>query len=100
MTWPAIILFAVGAAFLTVLFLLFPVFNGTSFRRVGETGEARIFFAILIMANCKKAAGVGAENLCVFPDQPATHLLVILASGGITLLLLRYARRKPLHCGK
>ena len=40
LTWPGIILYAVGTAVLTTVFLLVPVFKDTSFARMGETLEA------------------------------------------------------------
>lgn len=54
MGWPVVILYAVGTALLTTAFLLIPIFENTSFYRVGVTFEAWIFFAVIIMANCKK----------------------------------------------
>ena len=54
MGWPVVILYAVGTALLTTAFLLIPIFENTSFYRVGVTLEAWVFFAVIIMANCKK----------------------------------------------
>ena len=52
LTWPAVILYAVGTAVLTTIFLVVPIFRDTSFMRMGETLEAWIFFADIIIANC------------------------------------------------
>ncbi len=46
--------FAVGTAVISTVFLIVPIFKNTSFMRMGETLEAWIFFAIIIIANCKK----------------------------------------------
>ena len=54
MSWPVVILFATATAILTAIFLIVPIFKNTSFYRMGETFEAWIFFAVIIMANCKK----------------------------------------------
>ncbi len=37
MTWPKVILFAVGTAVVTSVFLIVPVFENTSFERMGVT---------------------------------------------------------------
>lgn len=42
-TWPRLIAYAVGAAALTAVFLIFPFFEGTSFHRMGVYLEAWIF---------------------------------------------------------
>ena len=49
LTWPGVILYAVGTAILTTFFLVVPIFQGTSFVRMGETLEAWIFFAVILM---------------------------------------------------
>ena len=49
MTWPVVILFAVGTALLTSVFLLVPIFKNTSFERMGVFLEAWILFAVIIM---------------------------------------------------
>ena len=40
MSWITVILFAVGTAILTAVFLLLPIFENTSFERMGVTLEA------------------------------------------------------------
>ena len=54
MSWPVVIIFAVATAVVTAVFLIVPVFQNTSFIRMGETMEAWVLFAIIIMSNCKK----------------------------------------------
>ena len=54
MKWWKVIVFAVATAALTAVFLILPVFRDTSFERMGVTFEAWIFFAVIIMANCRK----------------------------------------------
>ena len=78
MTWPAVLLFAVGAAGLTALFLILPVFKNTSFERVGVHLEAWIFFAVLIMANCRKPLEAAAKTFVFFlVSQPLIYLLQV-----------------------
>ena len=54
MNWTVVILYAVATAVLTTVFLLFPVFKDTSFERMDVHLETWFFFAIIVMANCKK----------------------------------------------
>ena len=54
MSWRTVILFALGTAVLTSIFLIVPIFKNTSFELMGVNFEAWFFFAIIIMANCKK----------------------------------------------
>ncbi len=78
MSWPAVILFAVATAVLSAVFLLVPIFHGTSFARMGETFEAWIFFAILIMANCKKPLESALKTFVFFViSQPLIYLLQV-----------------------
>ena len=78
MSWPAVILFAAGAAVLTAVFLLFPIFENTSFERMGVTFEAWIFFAILIMANCKTPLESALKTFVFFLiSQPLIYLLQV-----------------------
>ena len=53
MSWIKVILFAVVIAAVTAVFMIFPVFENTSFHNMGVTFEAWFFFAIIIMANCQ-----------------------------------------------
>lgn len=78
MTWPAVILYAVATAVLTALFLIVPLFSGTSFARVGETLEAWIFFAVIIMANCKSPLESALKTFVFFLiSQPLIYLLQV-----------------------
>ena len=52
MSWRNVILFAVGTAVVTAIFLIVPIFENTSFQRMGVSFESWFFFAIIIMANC------------------------------------------------
>lgn len=54
MSWRNVIFFAVGTAVLTAIIMIVPVFRGTSFELMGVAFEAWIFFAVIIMTNCKK----------------------------------------------
>ena len=78
MTWPVVILYAIGAAMVTALFLIIPVFKGTSFARMGETFEAWIFFAVIIMANCKKPLESALKVFVFFLiSQPLIYLFQV-----------------------
>lgn len=78
MSWPAVILFAVGTAVLTSLFLIVPVFRDTSFERMGVTLEAWIFFAVIIMANCKKPLESALKTFVFFlVSQPLIYLFQV-----------------------
>lgn len=78
MSWPVVLLFAVGTAVLTSVFLLVPAFQNTSFARMGETLEAWIFFAVLIMANAKKPLEAAAKTFVFFlVSQPLIYLIQV-----------------------
>lgn len=77
-TWPALLLFAVGSAVLTAFFLVVPAFKDSSFERVGVTVEAWIFFAVIIMSNCKKPLEAAAKTFVFFlVSQPLIYLLQV-----------------------
>ena len=78
LTWPKLILYAVGTAVLTAVFLVVPVFKGTSFARMGETLEAWIFFAVIVMANCRKPLESALKTFVFFLiSQPLIYLLQV-----------------------
>ena len=78
MSWVAVILFAVATAVLTTVFLVVPVFENTSFYRMGVTFEAWIFFAVLIMANCKKPLESALKTFVFFLiSQPLIYLFQV-----------------------
>ena len=78
MSWPAVILYALGSAVLTAFFLIVPVFKNTSFQRMGETMEAWVFFAVIIMANCKTPAESARKTFAFFLfSQPLIYLFQV-----------------------
>ena len=78
MTWLTVILFAAATSVATAVFLLVPVFEGTSFERMGVTFEAWIFFAVVIMANCKKPFESACKSFVFFLiSQPLIYLLQV-----------------------
>ena len=78
MSWMAVILFAVATAVLTAVFLIVPIFKNTSFERMGVTLEAWIFFAVIIMANCKKPLESALKTFVFFLlSQPLIYLLQV-----------------------
>ena len=78
MGWPVVLLLAVGTAILTVVFLLFPVFQNTSFERMGVHLEAWIFFAVVIMSNCRRPLESACKTFVFFlVSQPLIYLLQV-----------------------
>ena len=78
MSWPVVILFAVATAVVTTVFLIVTVFLRTSFIRMGETFEAWIFFAVIIMANCKKPLESALKTFVFFLiSQPLIYLFQV-----------------------
>ena len=72
MSWPVVIIYAVLTAVVNAVFLIIPAFKETSFYYMGVTFEAWIFFAVIIMANCRtpldsalKTFGEAAECVVV-----------------------------------
>lgn len=82
MSWISVILFAVGTAVLTAIFLIVPVFKGTSFEQMGVGFEAWIFFAVIIMANCKKPLESALKTFVFFViSQPLIYLIQVPFAG-------------------
>lgn len=78
LTWLGVILYAVGAAVLTTVFLVVPIFKGTSFIRMGETLEAWVFFAVIIIANAKSPLDSALKTFVFFLiSQPLIYLLQV-----------------------
>lgn len=78
MSWPVVILFAVATAVVTSVFLIVPIFLHTSFINMGTTFEAWIFFAIIIMSNCKKPLESAFKTFVFFLiSQPLIYLIQV-----------------------
>ncbi len=78
MSWPVVLLYAVFAAALTFAFLVLPVFKDTSFARMGVYLEAWFFFAIIVMANCKKPLESALKTFVFFlVSQPLIYLFQV-----------------------
>ena len=78
LSWLKVILFAVGTAVITAIFLIVPIFKNTSFMKMGETLEAWVFFAIIIIANCKKPLEAALKTFVFFLiSQPLIYLLQV-----------------------
>lgn len=78
MSWPAVLLFALAAAIVTAVVLIVPIFKNTSFERMGVTLEAWIFFAVIIMANCKKPLESALKTFVFFlVSQPLIYLFQV-----------------------
>ncbi len=78
MSWPLVIILAVGTAALTTLFLVAPVFENTSFYRMGVFWDAWILFAVFIMSNCKKPLESAIKTFVFFLiSQPLIYLFQV-----------------------
>ena len=78
MSWLTVILFALGTAVLTSIFLIVPFFHNTSFELMGVDFEAWFFFAIIIMANCKKPLESALKTFVFFLiSQPLIYLIQV-----------------------
>ena len=78
MSWWKVIIFAVATAVVTFLFLVFPVFEKTSFNRMGVHLEAWIFFAVIIISNCKKPLESALKTFVFFLiSQPLIYLFQV-----------------------
>ena len=78
LTWLGVILYAVGTEALTTVFLVVPIFKDTSFMRMGETLEAWIFFAVIIIANTKSPLDSAFKTFVFFLiSQPLIYLFQV-----------------------
>ena len=78
MKWWKVIVFAVASAVAAAIFLIFPVFEKTSFVNLGATYEAWIFFAVIIMSNCKKPLESALKTFVFFLiSQPLIYLFQV-----------------------
>ena len=78
MTWVKVALLAVATAAATSLFLILPVFRNSSLERMGVHLEAWIFFAVIIMANCKKPLESALKTFMFFLiSQPLIYLIQV-----------------------
>lgn len=76
--WWKVIIFAVASAVVTTLFLIIPIFDKTSFHKMGETYEAWILFAVIIMSNCKKPLESALKTFVFFLiSQPLIYLFQV-----------------------
>ena len=78
MSWLTVVLFAVATAVLTAVILIVPIFKDTSFAEIGVTFEAWIFFAVIIMSNCKKPLESALKTFVFFLiSQPLIYLIQV-----------------------
>lgn len=92
MSWLRVIVFAVICAVMTAVFLIVPVFQNTSFMRMGVTLEAWIFFAVIIMANAESPMDSAMKTFAFFLiSQPLIYLLQVLFSS-LDWSIFRYYR--------
>ncbi len=78
MSWPFVILFAAVTALFASVFLTVPFLADTSLHRMGVYFEAWIFFAIIIMSNCKKPLESALKTFVFFLiSQPLIYLLQV-----------------------
>lgn len=77
-SWLFVIIYAIATAVLTTVFLVVPIFYRTSFMRMGETLEAWVFFAVIIMANCKSPLDSALKTFVFFLiSQPLIYLFQV-----------------------
>ena len=77
-SWWEVIIFAVATALMTAAFLISPIFENTSFQRMGVYLEAWIFFAVLIMENCQKPLESALKTFVFFlVSQPLIYLFQV-----------------------
>ena len=78
MKWWKVIAFAAATAVVTFLFLVIPIFEKTSFYLMGVTFEAWIFFAVIIMSNCKSPLESALKTFVFFLiSQPLIYLFQV-----------------------
>ncbi|HBB19935.1 MAG TPA: hypothetical protein DCZ62_05790 [Ruminococcus sp.] len=78
MSWLKVIILAVVCAVITAVFLLVPVFENTSFERMGVHLEAWFVPAVFIMANCKKPLESALKTFVFFlVSQPLIYLIQV-----------------------
>lgn len=78
MSWWKVIAFAAATAVVTAVFMVVPIFEKTSFYNMGATFEAWIFFAVIIMSNCKKPLESALKTFVFFLiSQPLIYLLQV-----------------------
>ena len=78
MSWLRVIIFALITAVLTAVILIIPIFEKTSFHFIGVTAEAWIFFAIIIMTNCKSPLESALKTFVFFLiSQPLIYLIQV-----------------------
>ena len=78
MKWWKVIVFALASAILAAAVLILPIFDNTSFREIGVSYEAWIFFAVIIMTNCKKPLESALKVFVFFLiSQPLIYLFQV-----------------------
>ena len=78
MSWPVVIIYAVLTAVVNAVFLIIPAFKETSFYYMGVTFEAWIFFAVIIMANCRTPLDSALKTFVFFLiSQPLIYLFQV-----------------------
>ena len=78
MTWPRVLLLAVGSAVLTAAVLLIPFLAKTSISYLGITPEAWFVPALIIIMNCQKPLEAATKTFVFFlVSQPLIYLLQV-----------------------
>ncbi|MBO4356016.1 MAG: hypothetical protein J5850_04100 [Clostridia bacterium] len=78
MTWPTVLIMSVASALLTALFLIIPVFEGTSFENPGVYLPMWFLLALLIISNCSKPLEAALKTFVFFlVSQPLIYLLQV-----------------------
>lgn len=78
MTWPKVIIFAIITAAYTALLNQVPFLKNTSFTDIAIYFDCWIFFAIIIMTNCKSALDSALKTFVFFLiSQPLIYLIEV-----------------------
>lgn len=78
MTWPKVIIFAIITAAFTALLNQVPFLKDTSFTDIAIYLDCWIFFAVIIMTNCKSALDSALKTfIFFFISQPLIYLIEV-----------------------
>lgn len=79
MSWPAVVLFALGTALYTAVMNSIPLTEGTSFRDIAVSYEWWVVFAFIIAANCEKGWESALKTFVFFLiSQPLIYGVEVL----------------------
>lgn len=78
MSWIKVIILAIGAAVLTAVLKIIPIFENTSFQDIAINLECWILFAVFIVVNCEKWYEASLKTFVFFLiSQPLIYLIQV-----------------------